>query len=294
MPNLCLSVSRKSSIDKTSFLSSSAFFFLLLSTYPGGKACRYLHLSPPLGHSQNHPYLPSSMASRKNLHTMSVVVCGFPCFDLTTFSNLDWSHLSMVSTLFKNCKKACRDAHLLSSRLLHLCTDLAWHPDNQYHEIRLHEAAYLAVDIEVMRKFTFVALCTSSCFEKGAQHCLWISSKRYFLLNLDRLEKVGELFFGLELLCLFVSKCLLLIGSSFLRKDQSTYTRLPIHKHFSVVAIESPPAVLVVCVAGLLMTCFSRICEPTCHTLFVLHLRSLDQKSCLQPFFACPWVPWPV
>ena len=53
-------------------------------SYPGGKLCLYMHLSPPFGHVQNQPYFPFSTASTKNLHTLSVVVLGLPCLLMTT------------------------------------------------------------------------------------------------------------------------------------------------------------------------------------------------------------------
>lgn len=46
---------------------------------------------------QNQPNLCSSIAWMKNLHTMSVVVRGFPPFETTTSRSLASSHLSMVS-----------------------------------------------------------------------------------------------------------------------------------------------------------------------------------------------------
>ncbi|RUP48779.1 hypothetical protein BC936DRAFT_144006 [Jimgerdemannia flammicorona] len=52
---------------------------------------------PPFGHSQNQPYFWFSIASKKCLQTISVVVRGLPCLDRTTSSSFDWSHLSMVS-----------------------------------------------------------------------------------------------------------------------------------------------------------------------------------------------------
>lgn len=59
------------SISSSSEISSSfsSFFLSFFSTKPGGRACRYIQLSPPPGHTQNHPYLLFSMASRKYLHT---------------------------------------------------------------------------------------------------------------------------------------------------------------------------------------------------------------------------------
>ena len=68
--------------------------------YPGGKLCLYMHLSPPFGHDQNQPYFPFSTASMKNLHTLSVVVFGFPCLLSTTCRSFSSSQSSMPSFFF--------------------------------------------------------------------------------------------------------------------------------------------------------------------------------------------------
>ena len=59
------------SISSSSEISSSfsSFFLSFFSTKPGGRACRYIQVSAPPGHTQNQPYLLFSMASRKYLHT---------------------------------------------------------------------------------------------------------------------------------------------------------------------------------------------------------------------------------
>lgn len=59
------------SISSSNEISSSvsSFFLSFFSTKPGGRACRYIQLSPPAGHTQNQPYLLFSMASKKYLHT---------------------------------------------------------------------------------------------------------------------------------------------------------------------------------------------------------------------------------
>jgi hypothetical protein len=51
----------------------------------------------PFGHSQNQPNLLVSMASMKYLHTISVVVRGFPALEVTTRRSFSSSHLSIVS-----------------------------------------------------------------------------------------------------------------------------------------------------------------------------------------------------
>ena len=56
-----------------------------------------MHLSPPFGHCQNHPYFWFSTASIKNLHTLSVVVLGFPCLLSTTLRSFSSSQLAMSS-----------------------------------------------------------------------------------------------------------------------------------------------------------------------------------------------------
>ena len=66
-------------------------------TYPGGRLCLYMHLSPPLGQVQSQPYLPFSTASMKNLHTLSVVVFGLPCLLNTTCRSFSSSQSSMPS-----------------------------------------------------------------------------------------------------------------------------------------------------------------------------------------------------
>lgn len=47
----------------------SSFFLSFFNTKPGGRAWRYMQLSPPPGQTQNHPYLLFSIASRKYLQT---------------------------------------------------------------------------------------------------------------------------------------------------------------------------------------------------------------------------------
>ena len=69
----------------------------MIGTYPGGKLCRYIHLSPPFGHVQNQPYFPSSTAEIKYLQTLSVVVFGFPCRLNTTFRSFSSSQSSILS-----------------------------------------------------------------------------------------------------------------------------------------------------------------------------------------------------
>ena len=64
-----LSTSRRSPISGLSSSSSGSALFLTLKTKSGGKACLYLQLVPPLGHSQNQPYFLLSTASIKYLHT---------------------------------------------------------------------------------------------------------------------------------------------------------------------------------------------------------------------------------
>src|SRR5258708_2755365 len=59
-----------------------------------------MHLSPPFGQVQNHPYFPSSTASIKNLQTLSVVVLWFPLLDSTTALSFSSSQSSDVSCLF--------------------------------------------------------------------------------------------------------------------------------------------------------------------------------------------------
>lgn len=70
--------------------------------YPGGSECRYMHLSPPFGHDQNQPYFPISTASMKNLHTLSVVVFGFPCLLITTSRSFSSSHPAISSFRFSS------------------------------------------------------------------------------------------------------------------------------------------------------------------------------------------------
>lgn len=61
-----------------------------------------MHLLPPFGHTQNHPYFWFSTASMKYLHTLSVVVLGFPCLLMTTFFSFSSSQSSMVSFFFSS------------------------------------------------------------------------------------------------------------------------------------------------------------------------------------------------
>lgn len=59
------------SMSSSSEISSSfsSFFLSFFNTKPGGRAWRYIQVSPAFGHTQNQPYLLFSMASRKYLHT---------------------------------------------------------------------------------------------------------------------------------------------------------------------------------------------------------------------------------
>lgn len=59
------------SIRSSNEISScfSSFFLSFFNTKPGGRAWRYIQLSPPPGQTQNHPYLLFSIASRKYLQT---------------------------------------------------------------------------------------------------------------------------------------------------------------------------------------------------------------------------------
>ena len=104
--SLWRSDSRKSSSVRvlSGLLSCSAFSAarcsLVLSTKPGGRECRYMHLSPPFGHVQNQPYFPFSTASMKNLHTLSVVVLGLPCLLITTCRSFSSSQSSIWSFVF--------------------------------------------------------------------------------------------------------------------------------------------------------------------------------------------------
>ena len=64
---------RSSSIFSSILISCSIYNLpaSLLSLYPGGRQCLYLHLSPLLGQLQFQPYLSFSTASRKSLQTIS-------------------------------------------------------------------------------------------------------------------------------------------------------------------------------------------------------------------------------
>src|SRR6202044_1524111 len=73
-----------------------------MSSYPGGRLCRYMQLFPPLGHVQNQPYFPSSTACIKYLQTLSVVVLGFPCLLRTTFRSFSSSQSSILSFSFSS------------------------------------------------------------------------------------------------------------------------------------------------------------------------------------------------
>mmetsp|Transcript_9619 Transcript_9619/g.42035 ORF Transcript_9619/g.42035 Transcript_9619/m.42035 type:complete len:234 (-) Transcript_9619:826-1527(-) len=74
-PILARSSSRiSSSVLWLAFSSSIIALSWDLRTYPEGRAWRYLHSFPPLGHTQNHPYKRFSTASRKCLHTISVML----------------------------------------------------------------------------------------------------------------------------------------------------------------------------------------------------------------------------
>lgn len=59
-----------------------------------------MHLSPPFGQIQNQPYLPSSMAWMKNLHTLSVDVRWFPFLESTTVRSFSSSQSADVSCFF--------------------------------------------------------------------------------------------------------------------------------------------------------------------------------------------------
>src|SRR3569833_4633587 len=69
-------------------------------TYPGGSACLYMHLSPPLGQIQNQPYFPYSIASMKYLQTLTVVVRWFPFMDKTTERSFSSSQSADVTVYF--------------------------------------------------------------------------------------------------------------------------------------------------------------------------------------------------
>src|SRR5437870_95864 len=66
-----------------------------------------MHLSPPLGQTQNHPYLPSSIASIKYLHTLSVVVRWLPFLESTTDRSFSSSQSADVSCFFFS-SSSCR------------------------------------------------------------------------------------------------------------------------------------------------------------------------------------------
>merc|ERR1719509_351177 len=79
------------------WFSLSILFLSFLSTKSLGRACLYLHCLPPLGHSQNQPYLLFSSASRKFLQMMSVSVLP-ACFLETTSASFSSVHSSMSSS----------------------------------------------------------------------------------------------------------------------------------------------------------------------------------------------------
>lgn len=110
-------------------------------THPGGKLCLYMHLSPPFGHAQSHPYFPFSTASMKYLHTLSVVVLGLPCLLRTTCRSFSVVHHHVSEVLDLVSKNASTNLH----------PNPPCHPSSSLHQHRL--LWYLDIDSSSLPSF---------------------------------------------------------------------------------------------------------------------------------------------
>lgn len=188
-------------------------------TYPGGRLCLYMHLSPPFGQVQNQPYLPFSTASTKNLHTLSVVVLGFPCLLRTTCRSFSVPPVSCRSSLLHRIQSVVANkTHLHPNQPYHLSSSHPPHPlcpSYQYISFLLP----LPLHTQIMTEFTFLPFVTIALLIEYTYNRLRIHPERY-LLHLHRLEKLCHFSFGnfscsLFLLPLFFFGCCALLFGSF-------------------------------------------------------------------------------
>ena len=182
--------------------------------YPGGRLCLYMHLSPLLGHVQNHPYLPFSTASMKYLHTLSVVVFGLPCLLRTTCRSFSVDRQSQ-QVIHHVMRKSVQTFVPINHVVLLLLFIRVAFPRILIKVLLLSFSFYC----QVMAEFTFLPLFADPLLKINAQHRFWIHPERNFL-RLNWFKKCssfspGSFVRGLFLLALILFSIFLLLLGSF-------------------------------------------------------------------------------